>query len=240
MKVEDLERYRHPDSERGRLVLRAGDSSQPRPVILLHELGGLAQVTVDFASFLVEAGCDVHLPLVFGKPGQDNAWLGTAQLCWGRQLTLLFGDRRSPFADWLASLCATIWAEREVAVTVIGMCATGGVVLSILAEDSVAAVVAAQPSLPLRPPGTGQSVSSLGASVADVEAAVDSGKPVVTTRYTKDLICPAGRLIQMDETFPGSLTTVPGRGHSTLVYDPHDDARGAVLNLLDEVYGPIS
>ncbi len=239
MKVEDLERYHHPDAEAGRLVLRAGGSSQPRPVILLHELGGLAQVTVDFAAALVELGCDVHLPLIFGKPGQDNLLLGTAQLCWGRQLTLLFGNRRSPIADWLASLCGEVWSHHRKPVMVIGMCATGGVVLSVLAEASVAAVVAAQPSLPLRPPGTGRSIRSLGASLEDVEAAVKSGKPVVTTGYADDLICPAGRLLQMDDTFPDSLTMVPGKGHSTLVYDAHPDAHGAVFELLDEVYGPL-
>ncbi len=240
MNVDDLERYHHPDDDTGRLVLRAGDPSALRPVIVLHELGGLAQVTVDFAAFLADAGCDVHLPLVFGTPGQDSLLRGTAQLCWGRQLTLLFGNRRSPLADWLASLCDWIWSERHVPVTVIGRCATGGVVLSVLADDAVAAVVAAQPSLPYRLPFTGRSIRSLGASVEDVEAAVNSGKPVVTTGYTFDLICPAGRLLQMDETFPDSLTSVPGRGHSTLVYDPHDDARGAVLGLLDEVYGPVN
>ena len=73
----------------------------------------------------------------------------------------------------------------------------------------------------------------------EVQAAVSSGKPVVTTGYTKDFICPVGRLLQMDETFPDSLTSVPGRGHSTLVYDADPAARGAVLGLLDEVYGPI-
>lgn len=239
MDVDQLDRYHHPADGSGRLVLKAGEDSATRPVILLHELGGLSQPTVDFGAFLVEAGCAVHLPVLFGQAGQANPLLGTAQLCWGRQLALVFGNRRSNIADWLVDLCAHVAGAHGRPVTVIGMCATGGLVFAVLAEDDVAAGVAAQPSLPLRPPWAGQSIRSLGTSVEDVMAAGASGKPLVAMRYSEDLICPAGRMLQIDETFPGSVITLPGSKHSTLVYDPHVDARSAVLTLLDEVYGPL-
>jgi dienelactone hydrolase len=240
MDVEQLERYRHPEGDSGRLVLKAGEDSAARPVILLHELGGLSQPTVDFGAFLVEAGCAVHMPVLFGTAGQASALRGTAQLCWGRQLALVLGNRRSKIADWLVDLCAHVAGAHDKPVTVIGMCATGGLVFAVLAEDAVAAGVAAQPSLPLRPPWAGRNIRSLGTSAEDVMAASASGKPLIAMSYSGDLICPAGRMLQIDETFPESIITLPGSKHSTLVYDPHDRARSAVLTLLDEVYGPLS
>jgi dienelactone hydrolase len=236
--VNTLPQYRFPNSASGRKVIRAGDPSSPRPVILLHELGGLAQATVDYAAALVDAGCVVHMPLVFGSVGQQSAVKGSFQLCWSRQLTLLFSDRRPRLADWLATFCDHIRNQNGHPVVVIGMCATGGVVFSVLMNDSVGGAVAAQPSLPFRPAKSGPNLATLGATVADVTASAESGKPFVALRYQEDRICPAGRLIQIAETFGEDNTMeVPGNLHSTLVYDQNDDARQRVLALLDEVFG---
>ena len=237
--VNTLPQYRFPDPVSGRKVIRAGDPSSPRPVILLHELGGLSQETVDYAAALVDAGCVVHMPLIFGSIGQQSAARGSIQLCWSRQLTLLFSDRRPRIADWLAEFCDHIRNESGHPVVVIGMCATGGVVFSVLMNDSVGGAVAAQPSLPFRPAKSRPNLATLGATVADVRASAESGKPFVGLRYRGDRLCPAGRLIQIAETFGEDNTfEVPGNLHSTLVYDQNDDARKRVLVLLDEVFGP--
>ncbi len=238
MRVDELESYRFPDPVQGRRVFRVGAPGARIPVVLLHEIGGLAPGTVQFADYLVDkAGCEVHMPLLFGEPGQESPSKGFAQLCWSREIVLLLGGRRSKVADWLVDLCADIGTGRPPGVTVIGMCATGGLVFSVLAADGVAAGVAAQPALPFRLPRFGRSIRSLGASVDDVEAAAASGRRLLATRYTEDRICPAGRLLQIDETFPGSVLLLDGPGHSTLVQHAHPDARGAVLELLAEVYG---
>jgi dienelactone hydrolase len=205
---------------------------------MLLELGGLAQATVDYAAALVDAGCVVHMPLVVGSGGQQSAGKGSFQLFWSRQLTLLFSDRRPRLADWLATFCDHIRNQNGHPVVVIGMCATGGVVFSVLMNDSVGGAVAAQPSLPFRPAKSGPNLATLGATVADVTASAESGKPFVALRYQEDRICPAGRLIQIAETFGEDNTMeVPGNLHSTLVYDQNDDARQRVLALLDEVFG---
>ena len=215
-----------------------GEADSHRPVVLLHELAGLASETADYARTLVEAGCVVHMPVVFGTPGQESWVKGAAQLSGGRQLTMLFSDRRSKVADWLIGLCRHVKERHGRQVVVIGMCATGGVVFSLLGDDAVGAGVSAQPSLPFRFSGSRPSNATLGASVADVESAARSGKRLLALRYENDRICPAGRIAQIQTSFPDAgVVELPGKLHSTLVYHPHDDARRGVMELLDEVFG---
>lgn len=209
-------------------------------MVLLHELGGLAQATVDYAATLVTSGCVVHMPLIFGTVGQQSPLKGAAQLCWGRQLALLLSDRRPRIADWLAGLCGEISSRHGRPVVVIGMCASGGLVFSVLAEDSVGGAVAAQPSLPWRLPSSRPNIAALGSTIGDVNAAAGSGKPFVAIRYEDDRICPAGRLLQIEETFgANTVEYLPGDRHSTLVYDWQEAARRRVLGLLDEVFGSL-
>ncbi len=237
--MRQLPSYRFPDPDTGRLVIRLGDPASTRRVVLLHELGGLSQETADYAGTLVEGGCLVHMPLIFGSLGGQGMIKGSAQLCWSRQLTLLFSNRRPRIADWLAGFCDHLHRESGRPVVVIGMCATGGVVFSVLMRSSVGGGVAAQPSLPFRAPWSRPNVASLGATVDDVMASAASGKPLAAFRYENDLICPAGRLIEIGRVFgEDSTDEVPGRLHSTLVYHPDAGARGRVLELLDEVLGP--
>ncbi len=201
MEVDGLTRYRFPESDLGREVVRVGDPASMRTVVLLHELGGLSQPTVDYARRLVESGCAVHMPVIFGSIGQQSPAKGIVQLCWGRQLTLFLSNRRSRLADWLAEFSDRLSNATGHPIVVIGMCATGGVVFSVLMRESVAGAVAAQPSLPFRPPWVKPTMSSLGATTVDVIASAESGKPLTAMRYQKDLICPAGRLLQVEETF---------------------------------------
>jgi hypothetical protein len=77
-----------------------------------------------------------------------------------------------------------------------------------------------------------------GKALTDVMASAESGRPFAALRYRNDPICPAGRLPQIGGTFGAANTKeIPGRLHSTLVYDPDDSARQRVLDLLDEVFG---
>jgi hypothetical protein len=119
------------------------------------------------------------------------------------------------------------------------MCATGGVVFSVMMLDSVGGAVAAQPSLPYRPSWTTFSTSNLGSTSEDIEASAQAGKPFIALRFSKDGFCPAGRLTQIEELFgEDSTLQIYGPGHSTLVYDQHQEAHRAELALLDEVFGP--
>ena len=240
MDVHQLPSYWYPETGSRREVLRAGDDSSDRPVVLLHELGGLAQATVDYAATLVESGCVVHMPIIFGSAGQQNPLKGAAQLCWGRQLVLLLSDRRPRIADWLAGLCREISTSCGRPVVVIGMCASGGAVFSVLKEHSVGGAVAAQPSLPWRLPSSRPNIAALGSTISDVEAGAESGKPLVAIRYEDDRVCPAGRLLQIEQSFGSqSVEYLPGDRHSTLVFDQHEAARRRVLDLLGQVFGPL-
>lgn len=237
MDSNDRVEYRFPDSESGRVVFRVGDPASSRPVVLLHELGGLSQPTLDYADKLVAARCVVHLPLIFGSIGQQSASRGFAQVCWGRQLTLWLSNRRSKLADWVGRFCDHIRDESGHSAVVMGMCATGGVVFSVLMNDSVGGGVAAQPSLPFRHPWSVHNTGTLGATAEEVEASAESGKPFAALRYQRDWICPAGRIVQMAETFGNeNVVEVSGKGHSTLVYEYHDQAHQRVLELLDQVF----
>ena len=180
------------------------------------------------------------MPLIFGSVGQQSTIKGSFQLCWSRQLTLLFSDRRPKIADWLAGFCDHISRESGHPVVVIGMCATGGVVFSVLMNDSVGGAVAAQPAMPFRRSGSPPDIKALGTTVIDVLASADTGKPFVALRYRHDRVCPAGRLLQIGETFgEARVMEVQGKLHSTLVYDADDNARKRVLELIDEVFGPL-
>ncbi len=237
MDSDDRVEYRFPDSESGRVVVRVGDPASSRPVVLLHELAGLSQPTLDYAYKLVTAGCVVHLPLIFGAIGQQSASKGFVQLCFARQLTPFLSNRRSKLADWLTEFCDHIRAAGGDPPVVIGMCATGGVVFSVLMNDSVGGGVAAQPALPLRPPWSSANLAALGATAKEVEASAESGKPFAALRYQRDWICPAGRIVQMAETFGNeNVVEVSGKGHSTLVYEHNDRAHEHVLELLDRVF----
>lgn len=238
MTQEHLVQEKHEHGGREKLVLRTGEESAARTVVLLHELGGLSPDTINYAKTLADSGCVVYLPVLFGKSGQANAFKGSLQVCWSRQFTILLSDRSSPIASWLGALCDTISAKRQQPIAVIGMCATGGLVFTLLGRDSVGGGVAAQPSLPLRSPASPPNPLSLGASRPEIESPLARGKPLLALRFEHDRICPAGRLVQIQESFPNAnVVTLPGPHHSTLVYDANPDARRAVLDLLDRVYG---
>jgi dienelactone hydrolase len=237
--IQQLPRYRFPDTPSGREVVTVGEKSD-RQVVLLHELGGLSQPTADYGTTLSDRGYLVHLPVIFGSVGQQSPAKGAAQLCWGRHLALLLSDRRPRLASWLGDLCDHLSASVGRPVAVIGMCATGGVVFSVLMRDSVGGAVAAQPSFPYRPPWSTPNIAALGSTAADVEASAASGKPLAALRYAKDGMCPAGRLATIEGTFgTGSAKTLPGEGHSTLVFHPHSAARDRVLEVLEDVFGPV-
>ena len=93
------------------------------------------------------------MPHLFGKvPSPDSplAVLGSLrQACVNREFNKLRLRQTSPIADWLRSLARELHAELGgPGVGALGMCFTGGFALAMMVDDSVAAPVLAQPSLP--------------------------------------------------------------------------------------------
>lgn len=195
-------------------------------VVLLHELPGLTVETVEFADYLVARDFHVVLPLLFGKPLQ-SAVSGLAKaplLCLRREFYCLAGSRTSALSPWLRALCRKVHAERGgPGVGAIGMCFTGGLVLAMMVDASVAAPVSAQPALPLF---TADEVDADAHTLAEAGARADRA-PLLALRFAEDPRCTAARFARIEEGF-GTGTAgcariqpfvVPGPGHSTLTFD---------------------
>lgn len=220
-------------------------------VMLLHELPGLTPETVEFADWLVLRGYRVALPLLFGEPGQSakTGLLKAPSLCIRHEFNCFRAGVASPITDWLRALANRLAVDcggRGVAV--IGMCFTGGFVLAIMLEETIAAAVAAEPSLPFFRD------SALDISDADLARAAKRANeaPLLALRFTEDWRCPAERFERLKTEFERQAEerrktfvsiTVPGRGHSTLTFDygkaveRGTDTRAAVLAFLQQNLG---
>ncbi len=82
---------------------------------------------------------------------------------------------------------------------VIGMCLTGGFVLSLMADESVIAPVASQPSLPVGI--TASHRAALGISADDLAAAKAREVPLLAVRISDDKTSPAERFETLRQEF---------------------------------------
>jgi dienelactone hydrolase len=237
-------------------VLTAGTGPS---VVLLHEVPGLSPAALSLADGLVDAGFRVHAPVLYGRPGDRQVLRGTARALWclRRELALFQAGATSPITEWLHALVRSVASDVHPRVGVVGMCMTGGLAIAALAEPATGAAVAAQPSLPLRPPLLPTSGRrDLGLDGATERAAIDGRKPLLALRYRRDWICPRQRFDTLATSFGDGSTPQPqphpddatvttrdwprlrlvevaGRGHSTLTADDAEPAaRDDVLDFL--------
>ena len=137
-------------------IFAAGDIEHPiysagegPPVIVLHELPGMVEQCLDLGLILAER-FRVHLPLLFGEPGEFAMGKNILRLCVSREINLFAARKTSPVVDWLRALCRKVKTDSGAkGIGVVGMCLTGGFALALVAEESVLAPVVAQPGLPL-------------------------------------------------------------------------------------------
>jgi len=186
----------------------------------MHELPGLTETCLRFADRLVDQGFTVYLPLLFGQLGESSKPLPlgantikfTAQLCISHEFYLLKTGASSPIVDWLRGLCQHIYQKNEhrgyPGIGAIGMCLTGGFVLSLMLEASVIAPVASQPSLPLGL--TPSRRKALGISADDLERAKQRAEEtgLMVVRFDEDAISPASRLSTLEDVFDKTLEKV--------------------------------
>jgi dienelactone hydrolase len=139
-----------------------------------------------------------------------------------REFKLFAKNESSPVVDWLKALCRNLKDEHEATgIGVIGMCLTGNFAISLMADDSVLAGVASQPSMPLN------DQASLHMSKSDIEevrASLDRKGAMMALRFEGDRMCTAKKFKALDETFNDDaqrirLTALPGKGHSVLTLD---------------------
>lgn len=196
---DDFETYDFTHGRSTRRVLRRGDGPG---VVLMHELPGMTPECLRLARRVAAAGFDVHLPLLFGEVGDDAAARNLLKLCVSREFALLAAHGPSPVTDWLRALCRHVHAQRPGrGIGVIGMCLTGGFVLSAMLEPAVLAAVAAEPALPLAA-WTDRRRRALGVPADHVvQAARRDGAALVGLRFTGDRLCPRQRFDTLEAAF---------------------------------------
>jgi dienelactone hydrolase len=195
----------------------------------------------------------VYLPLFFGHPGQDSLLRGGLALtfCLRREFYLFARDRSSPIAQWLQALCRQIHAECPgPGVGAIGMCLTGGIILSVMLDESVLAPVICEPALPFALPlSSRKRKAALGISPADLEKVKKRAEeaPILAYRFTTDWICPAGRFdalrsnlgekVKATEipTGPNQPGNIRRGAHAVLTEEYCDDGDHPTRHALDEI-----
>src|SRR3954447_3533823 len=222
---------RHPNYRRG-----TGPG-----VVVVSEIPGITEDTLAFAEEVVGQGFTVVLPHLFDKvPSSDSqlAVLGTLrQVCVNREFNKLKLRQTSPIADWLRSLARELHAELGgPGVGALGMCFTGGFALAMMVDDSVAAPVLAQPSLPF-PIGKARAadLNLSPADLAKVKERAAAGCQVLGLRYASDLAT-GTRFETLSHEIGDAFIRVefPGRKHSTLTMHRQDEAVERVLAFFRE------
>jgi dienelactone hydrolase len=210
-------------------------------VIIISELPGITEDLLTFAEEVVGQGFTVVLPQLFGKvpsPDSPMAVMGSLrQACVNREFNKLRLRQTSPIADWLRSLARELHAELGgPGVGAVGMCFTGGFALAMMVDDSVAAPVLAQPSLPF-PVGKARA-ADLNLSPADlarVKERAGAGCQVLGLRYANDMAV-GTRFETLTREIGDAFIRVefPGRKHSTLTVHRQQEAVDRVLAFFRE------
>lgn len=216
-------------------------SGPPRPVVVVHELPGMTPECVDFANRLAEHGFSPHLPLLFGKPGEQVSATTMARVCISREFRVLASRRTSPAAELLRDLCGEVQRRESVGgapcagVGAIGMCLTGGYVLTMMADPAVLAPVLSQPSLPLPVwgPGRARRKAALGIAPEDLEEAKARDVPLLALRFTNDWVCPHERFETLAREFPRLET------HPVESPDPENGIGKRAHSVLTAEYGKL-
>lgn len=210
-------------------------------VIVIHEIPGITPKVVDFAEEVVAAGFTVVLPHLFGTPGAPmsagNIAKVVPRLCVSREFTTMATGRTSPIAGWLRSLARELHTELGgPGVGALGMCFTGGFGLAMMVDDSVAAPVVAQPSLPF---AVGRrraaDVNLSPEDLARVKERAAAGCELLGLRYRGDAAVGTRFETLARELGPAFLRVeLEGKGHSTLTEHRQQEAVDRVLSFFDE------
>lgn len=192
-------------------------------VVIIQELPGIGPETLSLADTFVERGFRVVLPHLFGPLGRVSMVGNIVRVfCLRREFKLFEKNASSPIVDWLKALCRDLLDNQAASgVGVIGMCLTGNFAISLMADESVLAGVASQPSMPLN------DQTALHMSSAEVDAArtrLDQHGPMMALRFEEDKLCTARKYDALEQAFNGDkrridLVTLPGPGHSVLTLD---------------------
>jgi dienelactone hydrolase len=182
------------------------DASGPVPAVLvIHELPGMTEKCLEFADRLVGAGFAVYLPLLFGEAGQESSFVNFVRVCVSREFKVFSQDESSPITNWLRALAKHVYRLNGHAdfpsIGAIGMCLTGGFVLSLMLDETVVAPVASQPSVPFSIWPTFS--ASLGLSPSDLGRARTRAEQtgLMALRFERDWFCREERFTSLEREF---------------------------------------
>jgi dienelactone hydrolase len=214
-------------------------------VVVIHEIPGMTDQVIAFADEVVAAGHTVVMPHLFGIVGGPLRLRDVAtvlpRLCVSTEFTTMALNQTSPVAGWLRSLARELHAELGgPGVGALGMCFTGGFALAMMVDESVAAPVVCQPSLPF-PVGRRRG-ADLNLSPADLDVVrrrAAEGCSVLGLRYRRD-----GATGTRFDTLRRQLgdnflaVDLEGRGHSVVTAHRQQEAVDRILSFLHSRLAP--
>ncbi|MGV3663323.1 MAG: dienelactone hydrolase family protein [Prosthecobacter sp.] len=130
-------------------VYRTKKAAGP-PILVLHEVNGLAAAVPDFCLELETHGWTAYAPLLWGKYGQDDLRDSLKTLEKDRCWNLHDPQSSGPIVKDLARMVE--WISREHGgrrVVVMGNCLTGAFPLALLGHPKVRAGILCQPAMPV-------------------------------------------------------------------------------------------
>jgi dienelactone hydrolase len=209
-------------------------------VVVIHEIPGITPEVADFGRRVADRGLTAVLPVLFGTPGkpQSRGYLAEqfVRLCISREFACLAKRRSSPITGWLRALCRDVHQRcGGPGVGVVGMCATGGFALSLMADPAVLAPVLSQPSLPL--PLTAAHRAALGITCDELKRAQQrcaEGVTILGLRFTGDRICPPERFETLRQKFGAHFEGIEIDSSWCNPYDIPEDAHSVLtVHLVD-------
>lgn len=210
-------------------------------VLIIQELPGIGVETKRLADDLITSGFRVVLPHLFGPIGKLSFAGNIARVfCMRREFALFEKHKTSPVVNWLKALCAQTRAEHNVrGIGVIGMCLSGNFAISLMADDTVLAGVAAQPAMPVMQP---EALHMSPQDISEIRAALDEKGAMIALRFEDDKMCNAAKFGALDAAFNDDkqrikLKTLPGNKHSVLAVHFVDEAGSPTYEALQEVKG---
>jgi len=214
--LDGFELFEFEDAEMSHWVYVRGSGPG---VLLMHELPGMVPQCVELATLIANRGFTVFMPLMFGEPAAPPDKSLALRVCVSREFHCFAQHESSPITRWLRSLCRAKIRPRcpGPGIGAIGMCFSGGFVLSLFIDDQLLAPVLCQPGLPFPSLKPGAR-AALGVSPEDLQEAVASPVPILGFRFQGDDICPKQRFETLRSTFGDRFEghELPGDDHSVM------------------------
>ncbi|WP_292603407.1 dienelactone hydrolase family protein [Nocardioides sp. REDSEA-S30_B4] len=210
-------------------------------VVVIHEIPGPTPSVIGFGEELVDAGYTVVMPHLFGRAEAPMSAGAVArsmrQVCVSAEFTKLATGVTTPIAGWLRSLARELHGELGgPGVGALGMCFTGGFALAMMVDDSVAAPVLCQPSVPFAVGRRRSADLNLSPDdLATVKERVGGGCAVLGIQYASDPMT-GTRFDTLDRELGDGFLRVdlPGKGHSVVTEQRSQVAVDRVLEFFAE------